>query len=312
MLSNIGTGNFRMTAALQFNRQLDFRYGEAALVTPLIRRVIAENPSAFTFHGTGTYIVGRNEPGAEVAVIDPGPDMDAHVASLLRAVEGQRVSHILITHTHRDHSPAAAALKAATGAPTYGFGPHARYEGEGVEAGGDLDFEPDHVLGDGDIVSGADWTFEAVHTPGHTSNHLCFALREEAALFCGDHVMGWSTTIVSPPDGDMLAYMNSLAKLRARDEQRYYPTHGAPIEAAQTFVEGLIAHRQEREAQIAVCLADGVGRIPEMVARMYADIDVKLHPAAARSVLAHLVHMVATGRAACDAAANADSLFRLP
>lgn len=299
-----------MPTPIAFNRALDFTYGEAAAVTPLIRRVIAENPSAFTFHGTGTYIVGAAAPGAAVAVIDPGPDLDDHVAALLRAVAGQRVSHILITHTHRDHSPAAAALKAATGAPTFGFGPHARHDGEGVEAGGDLDFVPDHALGDGDVVQGDGWTFEAVHTPGHTSNHLCFALREENVLFCGDHVMGWSTTIVSPPDGDMRAYMNSLAKLRARSEARYYPTHGAPIDVPQAFVDALIAHRREREDQIAACLAAGVGHIPDMVRRMYADVDVKLHPAAARSVLAHLLHMMATGRAACDGAPGAGSVYR--
>lgn len=299
-----------MAVAIPFKRDLDFTYGVADRITPLVRRVIAENPSAFTFHGTGTYIVGADEPGSAVAVIDPGPALDDHVGALLRAVEGQSVSHILITHTHSDHSPAAAALKVATGAPTYGFGPHARYEGEGVEAGGDFDFVPDIVLGDGDSVAGAGWSFEAVHTPGHTSNHLCFALAEENALFCGDHVMGWSTTIVSPPDGDMRAYMNSLTKLRARGEARYYPTHGAPIDDPGTFVDALIAHRNDREAQIAACLVDGVGLVPDMVTRMYADIDPKLHPAAARSVLAHLVHMVETGRALCDGAPGTGSHFR--
>ena len=299
-----------MAVVIPFIRALDFIYREPTTLTPLVRRVIAENPSAFTFKGTGTYIVGRDAPGAAVAVIDPGPDMDEHVAALLLAVEGQRVSHILVTHTHRDHSPAAAALKAATGAPVWGCGPHARYEGEGVEAGGDLDYVPDRELKDGDVVEGEGWSFEAVHTPGHTSNHICFALREENALFCGDHVMGWSTTIVSPPDGDMLAYMTSLAKLRARGETRYYPTHGAPIDEPHAFVDALAAHRREREDQIAVCLADGVGRIPDMVARMYADIDPKLHPAAARSVLAHLEHMMATDRAACDGAPGPDSDYR--
>lgn len=301
-----------MATALTFNRELDFVYGEADRLSPLVQRVVAENPSAFTFRGTGTYIVGGDTPGAALAVIDPGPDMDEHVANLLRAIEGRTVSHILITHTHRDHSPAAAALKAATGAPTYGFGPHARYDGEGVEAGGDLDFVPDHQIGDGAVIAGDGWAFEAIHTPGHTSNHLCFALREENALFCGDHVMGWSTTIVSPPDGDMLAYMKALEKLRARGETRYFPTHGAPIEEPHGFVDGLIAHRHDREAQIAACLADGVCGIPQMVARMYADVDTKLHPAAARSVLAHLVHMVQTGRAACDGEPGPETAYRAP
>jgi glyoxylase-like metal-dependent hydrolase (beta-lactamase superfamily II) len=301
-----------MPTPIPFNRTLQFTYGVADALTPLIRRVIANNPGAFTFHGTGTYIVGHDRPGSAVAVIDPGPDLADHVAALLRAVDGQRVSHIIVTHTHRDHSPAAAALKAATGAPIWGCAPHARYEGEGVEAGGDFDYAPDRELKDGEIVSGGSWTLEAVHTPGHTSNHLCYELREENALFCGDHVMGWSTTIVSPPDGDMLAYMTSLARLRARGETRYYPTHGAPIDAPRDFVDALAAHRREREEQIAACLVDGVGRIPAMVARMYADIDPKMHPAAARSVLAHLVHMVATGRAICAGAPTADSDYRAP
>jgi glyoxylase-like metal-dependent hydrolase (beta-lactamase superfamily II) len=303
-------------AELKLNRELEFEYGKVAEVTPLIRRVVARNPSAFTLHGTGTYIVGRGR----VAVIDPGPDDAAHVRALIDAVRGETVSQILVTHTHRDHSPAAAAFKAATGAPTYGFGPHgsgrldAEGEGEGeeVEEGGDRDFVPDVRMREGDAVSGPGWRLEAVYTPGHTSNHLCFSLPEEATLFPGDHVMGWSTTIVSPPDGDMKRYIESLEKLTRRQEKRYWPTHGPAIEAPVVHVRALIAHRRQREAQIEACLKDGVGEIPAMVARMYTDVPKHLHKAAERSVLAHLIHMVETGRARTDGTPRAASRFRKP
>ena len=300
-------------AELTFNRELEFEYGAPAQVTPLIRRVVAHNPSAFTLHGTGTYIIGR---GRDVAVIDPGPDDVAHVEALLAALDGETVTHLVITHTHRDHSPAAAALKAATGAKTYGFGPHgsgrpdAEGRGEDVEEGGDADFDPDVRMSDGDVITGEGWTLEAVYTPGHTSNHLCFDLREEATLFPGDHVMGWSTTIVSPPDGDMKRYMESLDKLTHRDEKLYWPTHGPAIQRPQDHVRGLIGHRENREAQITACLADGVGRIPVMVARMYTDVPQFLHKAAERSLLSHLIHMVETERVATDGRPRSDSVYR--
>lgn len=298
--------------AVPFIRTLDFQYGAATALSPRIRRVIAPNPSAFTFHGTGTYIVGAPGEGPHsrgpLAVIDPGPLDDAHMQALLAALDGETVSHILITHTHRDHSPAAAALQQATGAPTYGFGPHPQPQGgPAVEEGGDHAFQPDHVMQEGDTVTGADWTLTALHTPGHISNHLCFALSEERALFTGDHVMGWSTTVISPPDGSMTEYYASLKKLLPRDDTRYYPTHGAPIDegstggSPQAFVQALIAHREAREAQIMACLAAaGPQTIPQMVNVMYADVPAGLHPAAARSVLAHLIHMVADGRVKAD------------
>lgn len=295
-----------MPADIPFNRELDFEYGAVAELSPLIRRVIARNPSHFTFHGTGTYIIGRGN----VAIVDPGPDLAEHIEALLAAVRGETVTHILVTHTHLDHSPAVPAIQAATGAPSYAYGPHGTRPGDGAGEGADFDFAPDHVLEDGALVEGQGWSVEAIHTPGHTSNHLSFALREENVLFPGDHVMGWSTTIVSPPDGDMHAYMNSLDKLLPRVEARYFPTHGAPIAEPVPYVRALAGHRREREDQIAACLAAGVGRIPDMVARMYADIDAKLHPAAARSVLSHLLHMVATERAFCDGAPGPDSEFR--
>jgi len=294
---------------IPFRTELEFEYGVAAAISPMVRRVVARNPSAFTFHGTGTYIVGHGR----VAIIDPGPALADHIEAVLDAVRGEEVSHILITHTHIDHSPATPALKAATGARVYGFGPHGtRPGGPRVEEGADYDFAPDETIGDGDVVAGAGWTFEAVHTPGHTSNHLCFALEEERTLFTGDHVMGWSTSVISPPDGDMTAYMASLRKLLGRDDALYRPTHGTHIDAPRPFVEAFISHREDRERQIARCLDGGIGEIPRMVDVMYADVDPRLHRAAARSVLAHLMHMVAEGRAACDGEPDADKTYRKP
>jgi len=300
-----------MSPAIPFRRELDFTYGECATLSPLIRRVIADNPGPFTFHGTGTYIVGRGE----VAVIDAGPDLSCHVDAILRAVEGETVSHLLVTHTHRDHSPAVRALKQATGAKSYGFGPHGSGRkveaeaGDEVEEGADNDFTPDVTLKDGDIIQGSGWTLEALHTPGHTSNHLCFALAEEAALFSGDHVMGWSTTVVSPPDGNMAAYMASLARLGARPETVFWPTHGPAIHQPAAFVAALIGHREAREEQISKCLQDGIGKIPDIVRHMYADVDPILYGAAGRSVLSHLIHMVETKRAACEGAPHGDTKF---
>jgi glyoxylase-like metal-dependent hydrolase (beta-lactamase superfamily II) len=305
--------------SIPFIKDLQFNYAQVSGLSPLVRRVIAQNPSAFTFHGTGTYIVGHRDA---VAVIDPGPDDPAHIDALLQNLNGETVSHILITHTHRDHSPGAALLQARTGAPTYGFGPHPQPPGGVmVEEGGDHAFTPDHILQDGDMVRGGGWTMTALHTPGHISNHLCFALHEEKALFSGDHVMGWSTTVISPPDGSMTDYYASLEKLLPRDDVRYYPTHGAPIDAMNTghspqhFVRELIKHRQARETQIVDCLTKaGPQTIPQMVAVMYADIPKYLHPAAARSVLAHLIHMVSDGRVQVEGGGAADetATYRLP
>ena len=285
-------------AAIPFDRTLDTAYARVQKITPMIRKVMCENPSPFTFTGSGTYIVGCGT----VAVIDPGPLSDPHVQAVLDAVTGETVSHIMVTHTHADHSPAAAPLKEATGAPTYAYGPHGSGMDDDVqvEEDGDMDFAPDVEIRDGDVIKGQGWTMEAVFTPGHTSNHMCFAFAQENALFSGDHVMGWSTTVVSPPDGNMKAYMANLDKLRARAEAVYYPTHGLPIRDPGPFLTALIAHRRAREDQIAACLGDGISDIHDMVARMYVDMDKRLHPAAAKSVLAHLVHMVETGRAGVE------------
>jgi glyoxylase-like metal-dependent hydrolase (beta-lactamase superfamily II) len=258
----------------------------------LVRRVLAPNPSAFTFTGTQTFIVGRGE----VAIIDPGPDDPAHVAALLAAVEGEQVAAIVCTHTHRDHSPASRALAAATGARIVGCAPLA-FDDEGPRADDSFDFAyaPDRVLADGEALEGGGWTLEAVATPGHTSNHLCFALAGTGILFTGDHVMGWSTTIVSPPDGDMSAYMASLDKLLARDDGAYFPAHGPAIEQPHAHVARLIEHRRRRERQVLDALGGGGTSIAAMVPALYKDVDPRLHPAAARSVLAHLLDLASRG-----------------
>lgn len=262
--------------------------GRVVEVEPLVRRVLAANPGPFTYTGTQTYIVGHGE----VAVIDPGPNEPEHVAALIDAVAGEKVVAILCTHTHRDHSPAAVALTAATGAPVVGCAPLVLDDlGPRADASFDATYAPDRVLGDGEAVRGPGWTLTALATPGHTSNHLCFALEESGALFTGDHVMGWSTTVVSPPDGDMAAYMGSLDRLMARADRVYYPAHGDPVENPQRFVRGLAGHRKQREGQILRLLREGVGHIPTMVERMYVGLDPRLHGAAGRSVLAHLIDL---------------------
>lgn len=292
--------------SLHFNRDFEPAYGRLVRVTPLIRRVVAPNSSPFTAWGTGTYVIGN---GA-VAVIDPGPADPAHIDAILSGLEaGETVSHLVVTHTHLDHSPGAALLKARTGAAVYGCGPHG-LEGETVEAGADHAYAPDQQLHDGNTLQGAGWTLEAVHTPGHTSNHLCYGLLEEAALFTGDHVMGWSTSVVSPPDGDMARYMASLTKLLPRPDRLYYPTHGAPISAPQDYVRELIAHRTDREQQVLACLAEGIDEIPSMVARLYANVDARLHRAAGRSLLAHLIKLVDEGRVVCDGPPQSATRFR--
>jgi glyoxylase-like metal-dependent hydrolase (beta-lactamase superfamily II) len=276
---------------IPFVPPLEVTYGAVEQLTPLIRRVVADNPSRFTFRGTGTYIVGKGR----VAVIDPGPMLDSHRDALAAALTGEEVTHILVTHCHADHSPLAAWLRAHTGARTYAFGPHAvpvdPDDDVVTEEAIDTAFSPDVRLRHGEVVEGDGWTFEAVHTPGHTSNHLCYALREERALFSGDHVMGWSTTVIAPPDGDMRAYLASLRLLLGRDDAVYWPTHGGPVTEPQPFVEAYLSHRLEREQQVLECVRQGVGEVPQIVAELYAAVPEELHKAAARSVLAHLVKL---------------------
>ena len=296
---------------IPFSRDMEFAYGDVAQISPLVRRVIANNPSAFTFHGTGTYIIGRGQ----VAVIDPGPAIDAHIAALLDAVRNETVTHIFITHTHRDHSPGARALQKATGAATFGFGPHpgpahlpdAARGNNRVEEGADRDFKPDQTIEDGATLSGPGWTVDALHTPGHIRNHLCFGLREEKILFTGDHVMGWSTSVISPPEGHMGEYFQSLAKLMPRDDDRYLPTHGPAVTNPRPFVRAFVAHRRMREGQILSAIGAGAVTVPDLVARLYRNTDPRLHRAAARSVLAHLIHLIEQDRLAVAGARSGDA-----
>lgn len=295
--------------AIPFVREMTFEYGVLAEVAPGLRRMVVENPGGFTFHGTNTYVIGSGD----VAVVDPGPLNDAHFEALTRALEGESVSHILLTHTHMDHSPAAEPLKEKTGARTWAFGPHGSGKldtGIQVEAGGDMDFVPDVAIAHGEVIQGGDWEVECVFTPGHTSNHMCFALPGKAGLITGDHVMGWSTSVISPPDGDMKAYMESLDLLVERGDKVLWPAHGNAIRDPAPFLKEFIAHRHAREAQIADCIRDDLNDIRTMVKRMYADVDERLHRPAAMSVLAHLQHMVATGRATCDGEPGIDSIYR--
>jgi glyoxylase-like metal-dependent hydrolase (beta-lactamase superfamily II) len=295
---------------IPYVREIDFEYGRTDPVSPLIRRVIANNPGPFTYTGTGTYIVGRGE----VAVIDPGPRDPAHLEAILAAVEGERVTHILVTHHHLDHSPLASRLKARTGAVIYGCkapppsGPHAQVQ---LEAGADGAFVPDVEVCAGGEIAGAGWAFEAIPTPGHTSNHLCYALKEENALFSGDHIMGWSTTVITPPDGDMTDYLHSLDTIRARNFTTLWPTHGPPIREVTPFVDAYIAHRHDRANQILTALKAGPGRIKDLVPRLYTDVDPRLHPAAARSMLAAMIHLARAGKIVTVGEPGPDSEFRL-
>lgn len=267
--------------------------GVAMALDPLVTRVLAPNPSAFTHTGTQSYLVGTRD----VAVIDPGPADEAHVEALLRAIGGRPLVAIVLTHHHRDHSPASRPLAAATGAPIVGAAPvFVGDAGPRADAAFDADYAPDRVLAEGDTVVGDGWTLEAIATPGHTSNHLAFALPQAQALFSGDHVMGWSTSIVSPPDGDMGDYMASLEKLMGREDRVYYPGHGPEVERPQRLVRGLLGHRKQREGQIVRLLADAPRDVPAMVEKMYVGLDRRLFPAAERSVLAHLIDLERQGR----------------
>ncbi|MCA3574795.1 MAG: MBL fold metallo-hydrolase [Aestuariivirga sp.] len=279
---------------LTFDRDFDVVPGEAQVLSPLIRRILVNNPSPFTFKGTSTFIVGRGK----VAVIDPGPDDEGHLQALLRALEGETVTHILVTHSHADHSPLARRLKEATGAATHAYGAVAAL-GEGglrLDASIDHDFIPDVRLAEGDAVTGPGWTLEALFTPGHMSNHLCFALPEERALFSGDHVMAWATSVIAPPDGGMGPYFASLRKLLAREDEVYYPGHGPSKRDPLPLVRGYLAHRRMREEAIRARVKLGAHSVGEIVAAIYADVDPKLHGAAALSTRAHLDHLVEQGR----------------
>ncbi|GGE00992.1 MBL fold metallo-hydrolase [Tsuneonella deserti] len=261
---------------------------------PLVRRVLAPNPSPYTYTGTQTYIVGSED---RVAVIDPGPDDPSHLDALARAIGDAQIAAIMCTHTHRDHSPAAAPLAERTGAPIVGCAPLVLDDsGPRADASFDRGYSPDRVLLDGEGMTGPGWTLTAVHTPGHTSNHLCFALEESGALFTGDHVMGWSTSVIVPPDGDMSAYMASLDRLYGRADRVYYPAHGAQIDNPRQLVRGMIGHRRQRENQIIRLLAEyGPASAADFVPRMYKGLDPRLSGAAEMSVTAHLVDLERRG-----------------
>ena len=289
--------------APEFRKNFDPQYGEAIEVAPNVQRVVAANRSAFTFTGTNTYIIGK--PDGAVAVLDPGPGEAAapgHLETLLAAIGGRQLSHILISHTHRDHTEHAASLKRATGAPIFGFGPHvtarplAQGEVNALDAAGDDDIQFDSLVKNSDLIEGDGWTLEAIHTPGHTENHLCFALAGTDILFSADHVMGWATSIVAPPDGDMAHYMASLDGLLARPESAYFPGHGGRIENAHTFTRAIRNHRIMREEAILAQVQRGNTEITGIVKALYADVPTALHGAAALSVQAHLEHLQKQGR----------------
>jgi glyoxylase-like metal-dependent hydrolase (beta-lactamase superfamily II) len=280
-------------SGIPFVRDLEFKYGEAVRVSPRVRRLVADNPGPFTYLGTGVYIIGQGE----VAVIDPGPMLEPHFEALKNALKGERITHVLVTHSHMDHSPLAHPLAKWAGCQVFGVGAGIATESDvRMEAGDDLRFKPDITVKDGDVFMGPDWTVEAITTPGHTSNHVCYALREENALFSGDHVMGWSTTVISPPDGHMGDYFASLEKVRARGFSTIWPTHGPPVTNVPPFIDAYIAHRKAREQMILDRLNAGETLIPDMVKVIYKDVDKRLHPAACHSVLAHIIHLVETGK----------------
>ena len=302
-----------------FNLDPHVVYGSAVRLAPQVRRLTAPNGSPMTFTGTQTYLVGTGD----VAVIDPGPANAAHAEDVLGALdEGERIAAILLTHTHIDHSPGAAALKAATGAKTYAFGPHGAgmsrmmidLAASGADLGGgegaDRDFQPDVTLADGEVLRIGDVTLTALHTPGHLSNHLAFAM-EDGAVFTGDLIMGWATTLVSPPDGDMAAFMASLAKMRARGDRVYYPGHGHPVEDTMGMIDHQIAHRRARVDQVVAALKGGPATPRGLTEKIYTDVDPRLHPAAARNVFATLLGLVSEGRAEAEGGVGPAAGYRL-
>ena len=287
----------------------DFEYGVLETVGPGIRRLTARNPSAFTFHGTGTYVIGEGD----VAVIDPGPADSTHINMLVESLQGENITRILVTHCHMDHSPGARLLQKFTDAPTYGFGPHGTHQsidGDSGEEGVDVSFTPDVEVKEGDTIRAGLAEIECVHTPGHTSNHMCFALPKTGDLFTGDHVMGWSTSVVIPPYGNMSDYINSLEKLLTRSDHCYWPTHGPPIGDPKIFVKSLIAHRLKRIKDIVALLEIGPLSISEMVKPLYPQIDPRLIGAASRSIFASLIYLIDKKIIACDSAVSLQSIFR--
>ena len=288
-----------MAGIIPFRYKFDFEYGVIKRLSPMIRRITANNPNYFTFRGTNTYIIGQGE----VALIDPGPNLDGHIKAIIEGLKDEVVTHIFITHSHFDHWPGYKPIKEVTGAKTLGFFPRdkeliGQYPDDLLlklnqeERLADLNFVPDISIYHGDVIEGKDWTLECVHTPGHAFNHICYLLKEEKVLFSGDHVMGWSTSVISPPSGDMEAYMRSLELILEREDQVLWPAHGPGVEDPKPFIQSFIDHRKNREQQILDCMHKGIHKIKDMVPVIYHDINKMLHPAAERSVLAALIYMV--------------------
>lgn len=299
-----------MAVTIPFIRDFDPQYGQLVSVSDNVRRLVANNPGRFSAWGTNIYVVGHNE----VSIIDPGPDTDAYFQTLISALNGERVTRVFVTHHHSDHSPMANRLAAHFGCPTLGFGPPRRQLASGnvvLEAGDDLAFSPQVKINDGEVFEGDGWNIEAVFTPGHTSNHVCYAVQGDEGLICGDHILGWATSVVIPPDGDMGEYLHSLEKVLARQYRVLWPGHGAAITDTKSFIKAYIAHREARNAQILAQLKTGQSQIKKMVPILYADVDKGLYPAASLSVLAHLIHMVQTGLVDCHGAPDLDSQYQL-
>ncbi|WP_336057770.1 MBL fold metallo-hydrolase [Nitratireductor sp. CH_MIT9313-5] len=296
---------------MDFDTRFEPRYGEAVPVAEDVLRLTVQNPSAFTFHGTNSYVVGRET----LAIIDPGPEDEMHLAALMKAVDGRPVSHILVSHTHKDHSPLARKLAQETGAIICAEGPHrpARplHVGEvnPLQESADVDFMPDHALGDGEVIEGDGWAIRALHTPGHAANHAVFALEGTGILFSADHVMAWATSIVAPPDGSMSDFMTSLDRLLEREDRVFFPGHGGAVTRPRAFMRGLRTHRRMRERAILQRITDGDRNIPEIVAAIYRDTDPRLHGAAALSVLAHLEDLVGKGLVTCEGEPAIDSIY---
>jgi glyoxylase-like metal-dependent hydrolase (beta-lactamase superfamily II) len=308
-----------MGTEIPFNHEFNFEYEKIERLSPMVRRIVANNPNFFTFYGTNTYIIGNGD----VALIDPGPDMEEHIDAIIDGLSGETITHIFITHTHFDHWPAVKSIQASCSAKTYGYHHKKDYslnrEQDSPEArmlSNQERFEissfiPDISVAQGDVIEGNGWSVECVFTPGHASNHMCYQLREEKTLFSGDHIMGWSTSVISPPSGNMEHYMNSLDLLLAREDILYWPAHGPGITETKNFVESFITHRKERERQILDQLAKGVNTISEMVADIYHDVPDVLHPAAQRSMLACVIYMVKRGIITCDGEASVSSRLSL-
>ena len=291
-----------------YNKNFEPNYKVAEKVDKNVKRLLAPNPSPFTYYGTGTYVIGNKE----IAIIDPGPKIESHVNKLLSIIDKNTLIHIFITHTHADHSPATELIKKKRKTITYGYGPYPyeKYD-TSFEEGHDLNFKPDVFLKDGDVITGKDWTISAIHTPGHTSNHMCFGLEENSILFTDDHVMGWSTTVIIPPDGDMSDYIKSLEKVLLTNYKTFFPTHGAPIKEPRKFVRALIVHRKMREQQILNELENNPLNIDEMVSKFYKSTDKRLWPAAKKSLLATLLSLEKNGKLAHAENKNSKSIWQV-